>query len=244
MRNLLRPVEWAARLRRTMAVPMAIPVARALIAVTLSADAARAESLQLATLSAEGATIPGDRMTVIRPYGTWVLQCDLSVSQNRRLCAVEQTLERPGAAAVWRLARTADDRNVLVWSLPPHLNTAQGLTVKLDGFATTVSTWNCQVACIAIVPLSPTLQSLLFSATTVEMDYVTKAGQRMVLAGRMDGFRQAIQAAAEDPFGKRVPVATAAAATAAPASVKPKKPAAPPRHPAPAPAPAPVTAGE
>lgn len=219
MRALLRPVEWAARARRIMT----IPGLRGLMAVVLSAAAAGAEPLQLAILSPEGATIPGDRMTVTRPFGSWTLQCDLSVSQNRRLCAVEQVLERPGAAALWRLARAADDRNVLVWSLPPHLNTAQGLTVKLDGFATTVSTWTCQTACIAIVPLSPTLQSLLFSAATVEMSYVTKADQPMVLTGRMDGFRQAIQAAAEDPFGKRVPV------VATTGSVKARKPAAPPQ---------------
>lgn len=220
MRSVLRPFEWVCLTGRGAARRIAL----GLIAAGLAAFAARAESLQLATLGPEGATIPGDRMTVTRPYGTWTLQCDLSVSQNRRLCAVEQILQRPGGAVLWRLGRASDDRNVLIWSLPLNLNTAQGLTVKLDGFATTVSTWNCQTACVAIVPLSPTLQSLLFSAATVEMSYATKAGQPIVLSGTMNGFRQAIQAAAEDPFGKRVPIA------ADRGSVKPRKPEGPLRR--------------
>lgn len=180
----------------------------ALMAVLIGASAAsraQGEDFKLAVLGPEGAQTPGDRMTVNRPFGTWSLQCDLSVAQNRRICGVEQVLEQPGGAVLWRLARASDDRNVLVFSLPRNLDASQGLTVKLDGFATTVSTWSCQSACLAILPLTATLQSLLFSAASVEMSYRTTAGKPVVLTGTMAGFRLAIQAAAEDPFGKRVP---------------------------------------
>jgi invasion protein IalB len=166
---------------------------------------ARADELKLAVLGPEGADTPGDRLSVNRPFGSWSLQCDLSVVQNKRLCGVEQVLEQPGGAVLWRLARASDDRNVLVFSLPLNLDTARGLTVKLDGFATVVTTWNCQKACLALVPLTATLQSLLFSAATVEMSYMTTAGRPVVLTGSMAGFRAAIMAAAEVPFGKRVP---------------------------------------
>lgn len=164
-----------------------------------------AEDIQLATLGREGAEIPGDRMTVVRTYGSWTLRCDLSVSQNRRLCAVEQVLERPGGAVVWRLAHAADERNVLVWSLPRSMNPNRGLTLKLDGFSTAVTGWTCGTACLAVMPLSPPLQSLLLSAAAVEMSYVTTEGAPMVLSGTMEGFRIALRDAAEDPFGKRVP---------------------------------------
>lgn len=191
---------------------------------------ARGQEVALAVLGPEGADTPGDRMSVTRAFGSWSLQCDLSVSQNKRLCGVEQVLQRPDGAVLWRLARASDDRNVLVWSLPLNLNTAIGLTVKLDGFATTVSGWTCQTACLAITPLSGTLQSLLFSASTVEMSYVSRAGKQIVLQGSMTGFRQAIQAAAEDPFGKRVPPPPPKAAakpgqtTGSLAADRPKKP--------------------
>lgn len=173
---------------------------------------ARAQAVALAVLGPEGADTPGDRISVTRTFGSWSLQCDLSVSQNKRLCGIEQILQRPDGAVLWRLARAADDRNVLVWSLPLNLNTATGLTVKLDGFATTVTGWTCQTACLAVMPLSGTLQSLLFSSANVEMAYLSKAGKQIVLQGSMTGFRQAIQAAAEDPFGKRVPPPPAKAA--------------------------------
>ena len=166
----------------------------------------------MAVLGPEGADTPGDRISVTRAFGNWSLQCDLSVSQNKRLCGIEQVLQRPDGAVLWRLARAADDRNVLIWSLPLNINTDIGLTVKLDGFATTVSGWTCQTACLAVMPLSATLQSLLFSAATVEMAYVSRTGKQIVLQGSMTGFRQAIQAAAEDPFGKRVPPPPAKAA--------------------------------
>lgn len=192
-------------------------IALSAVALGLLGAGARAEGVQLATLGPDGAATPGDRMTVTRPFGAWTLQCDLSVSQNRRLCAVEQVLERPGGAVLWRLARATDESNVLVWSLPLNLNTAQGLTMKLDGFATTISAWTCQTACLAIVPLTPTLQSLLFAATTVELAYTTNTGTPIVLTGTMAGFKLALRAAAEDPFGKRVP-------PTATGSVRAKKP--------------------
>lgn len=190
--------------RRARLWPIIVAIC-GLIGLAPFAAGAQGQGVALAVLGPDGADTPGDRISVTRAFAAWSLQCDLSVSQNKRLCGIEQILQRPDGAVLWRLARAADDRNVLIWSLPLNLNTDIGLTVKLDGFATTVSGWTCQTACLAVMPLSGTLQSLLFSATTVEMAYVSRAGKQIVLQGSMSGFRQAIQAAAEDPFGKRVP---------------------------------------
>ncbi len=111
------------RSHRTRSTPARAGVrsrhAMALVGVLVCASAAgraQGEDFKLAVLGPEGAQTPGDRMTVSRPFGTWSLQCDLSVSQNRRICGVEQVLEQPGGAVLWRLARASDDRNV--WSSP------------------------------------------------------------------------------------------------------------------------------
>ncbi len=186
------------RSRRVMAL-MAV-----LIGVS-AASRAQGEDFKLAVLGPEGAQTPGDRMTVNRPFGTWSLQCDLSVAQNRRICGVEQVLEQPGGAVLWRLARASDDRNVLVFSLPRNLDVSSGPDCEARRICDHGLNVVLPSACLAILPLTATLQSLLFSAASVEMSYRTTAGKPVVLTGTMAGFRLAIQAAAEDPFGKRVP---------------------------------------
>lgn len=183
-----------------------LPLIGALM-VLASQRPAPAEELRLATLDqyALAAPAPGDRMSVTRPFETWTLRCDLSISLNRRLCSVEQSLESADGAVFWRLAQTADERYVLIFSAPPNLDTDKGMSLTLDGFQTNVTDWSCQSVCIAAVALSKPLQSLLFSASTSAITYSIKSGPTVTFTGSMTGFSEALQAAAEDPFGKRPP---------------------------------------
>ena len=187
---------------------LAFGVLAALISV--AAIDARAEPLKLATLSHPDEIVTwGDRMTVTRPFGPWTLRCELSVAQNRRLCSLEQAIEGEGGAAVWRLAQTEDGRQVLIISLPGNMAPATGMKLKFDNFETTVGNWTCSKACIAVSLLDGRMQALMLASQMAEMTYEARSGRTVHLTASMAGFEVALQAAAEDPFGKRLKVMTA-----------------------------------
>ncbi|MBE7203028.1 MAG: invasion associated locus B family protein [Parafilimonas terrae] len=165
-----------------------------------------AQETKLATLDSVGASIPGDRMTVVRPFGAWTLRCELSVSQNQRICALEQVLQREAGAVLWRLAQAVDGGNVLVWSVPAAMDRSKGLTLKLDDFQTAVTGWTCRSACLSVKPLTPAFRTLLLGASTVEASYTLTDGETVTVSGTMAGFREAIRAASEDPFALRKPM--------------------------------------
>jgi invasion protein IalB len=168
-----------------------------------------AQDIKLAALDDTHASTPGDRMTVIRPFGDWTLRCELSVSQNRRICALEQVLRRETAAVLWRLAQAADGSNVLVWSVPTAMDASRGLTLKLDDFQTTLTGWTCRSACLLVKPLTPAFRTLLLGAGTVEATYTLTDGSTVTLSGTMTGIREAVRAASEDPFALRSPAVKA-----------------------------------
>lgn len=149
----------------------------------------------------------GDRMTVTRPFGNWTLRCELSVSQNRRLCSVEQTVEGADGALFWRLAQTQDARNVLIFSLPPAMKPAPGLTLKFGPVQTQIDDWTCSPkACLALTLLNRPLQGLLLDSEQVDLLYETQSGQPVRLSSPLRGLRMALSAAARDPFAKQPPV--------------------------------------
>ncbi|GJD33738.1 invasion associated locus B family protein [Methylobacterium aerolatum] len=209
-----------ARSRRRAAPPRRVLLLGVALAAGL-AGGVRAEGLTLASLDRSGAPAPppGDRLSVVRPFGPWTLRCEVSLSQNRRLCAVEQVLERPGGAVLWRVARASDESNVLVWSVPPAMDPAKGLRVSLGAYSLTIPNWTCRTACLALTRVTPPLEAMLLAATTVEMAYTTGDGRAVTLSGSMAGFREAVAAAAQDPFGKHPPHP----ATPHPAPARPRR---------------------
>lgn len=175
---------------------------------TLLAQASSAQGLRLA--SVENYTLteikPGDRIIVQRPFGFWVLHCDLLVSANRRVCGVEQGLTAQAGSLYWKLAQTHDGNPVLVFSVPPMFDAASGLTFELDGFSRNIPApaWTCASACIAALALDGALQSLMLNAAQAVFTYRLKSDRTVTLVAPMEGFAAALDAAAEDPFGKRV----------------------------------------
>lgn len=149
----------------------------------------------------------GDRMTVTRPFGPWTLECVLSVSQNRRLCSVDQSVSVTGGGLYWKLGQTAGDRTAVIFSLPANMNPDQGLLLKFGKVQVYVNDWSCrQTACLAFIGLDRTLQGLLLDNDNVEMTYDTGSGQKIVLHSALSGLQAALRAAANDPFGKQAPV--------------------------------------
>lgn len=161
---------------------------------------------RLASLDVPGEVVPwGDRMTVERPFGPWTLRCDLSISRNKRLCALEQTLTAGGGGLLWRLALTPDQGQVLVFSAPSDLDRPSGLSIGAGSFSGKITNdqWSCGRVCIAIVRFDGGMQRLLLETRTIGMRYRTKSGEEVKLEASMDGFESALEAAAEDPFGKQ-----------------------------------------
>lgn len=161
---------------------------------------------RLASLDRPGQVTPwGDRMNVERPFGPWSLRCDLSVSQNKRLCALEQTITTTGGGILWRLALTADDEQVLVFSAPADLDWSAGLSIDAGMFSGAIKgdQWSCRQVCIAIVRFDGLMQRMLLESRTIGMRYRTSKGRDINLEASMDGFESALEAAAHDPFGKR-----------------------------------------
>ncbi|MCY1740996.1 invasion associated locus B family protein [Ensifer sp. SL37] len=144
-------------------------------------------------------------MTVERPLGPWTLRCALSVSQNKRLCALEQTLTTKGGGLLWRLTLTEEEEQVLVFSGPADLDRSVGLSIGAGSFAGIIKDdeWSYQRVCIAVVRFDGLMQMLLLESQQIGMHYRTRAGKDVQLTAAMDGFEKALEEAGEDPFGKR-----------------------------------------
>ena len=102
-----------------------------------------------------------------------------------------------------------DGRQVLIISLPGNMAPATGMKLKLDNFETTVGNCTCSKACIAVSLLDGRMQALMLASQVAEMTYEARSGRTVHLTASMAGFEVALQAAAEDPFGKRLKVMTA-----------------------------------
>lgn len=180
-------------------------LAIALIALFGFAAAAHASDVRLASLWKNGETpAPGDRISVERQFNDWTLRCELRLSDDQRLCMVEQSIKGNAGAMFWRLAQTVDGSQALVFSLSKNMAADNGLSLKVGGMEMSVSGWSCSSACIAMQPLTRPLAMLLLASATVDASYRNESGQTIVLQSSLKGFAPALAAAAEGPFGKTV----------------------------------------
>ncbi|EJN01639.1 invasion associated locus B family protein [Phyllobacterium sp. YR531] len=165
-----------------------------------------AEPLRLATIAKPSEKLPlGDLMRVSRPFGDWTLICDLSISKNKRLCQVEQTVKSDHSALYWRIATSTDNVPVVVMSLPLDFDQNLGLSIHIGSYTARINynEWVCNTSCIAIVLLNNTFFSKLVNAEKVVVSFQTRIGNINTMVLSMNGFSSAVNAAKEDPFGKR-----------------------------------------
>lgn len=179
-------------------------------------DAAKPEQaskpLMLKTLvAADEKVVMGDVITITRPFGDWTLNCDLRLSLNKRLCAVQQVAQNGQAMVLWRLATTDDDKPVVVLSVPKDFVADKGLRMGFSGLEKVIggNDWRCSASgCVAAFPFDGLLQPAIMSAQVVKFGYSIKddagAETEVSAVGSMAGFAQALDAGSKDPFGKTV----------------------------------------
>lgn len=175
---------------------------------------------KLASLVEPGEQVSsGDIITITRPFEHWSLLCTYRLSQNRRLCSIEQGLSNGKSGVVWRVANSVDNRALLILSVDPKLIVAKGVRLGFSDLEKTIAEkdWLCSpTACITGFVFDGFLRAAIANSSSIRFSYAT-AGENSTevpvdLIGSMTGFDMALKAGSTDPFG-RLEVAKAAAET-------------------------------
>ena len=179
----------------------------------MSANTPPAASLpKLASLTEPGEEIAtGDMITMSRAFDGWSLRCDYRLSQNKRLCSIDQALSNGQSSLVWRIANSVDDRALLILSADPRMVTGKGMRMAFSGLEKTIGKdeWLCgPAACLTGFMFEGFLQAAIANAADVRFTFTAKSPDDkempVELLGSMNGFALALKAGATDPFGKMV----------------------------------------
>lgn len=170
----------------------------------------------LATLIAPGENIAsGDMIAINRPFENWALMCDYRLSQNKRICVIEQVLGNNKTHVRWRVATTVDRKPLLVISIPTHIVLSSGLRLGFAELEKTIpeAEWFCTAqTCITGFPFEGFLQAAIQSSPDISFSFSIRSDENketnVRLVGSMSGFADAVKAATTDPFGTDI-VATA-----------------------------------
>lgn len=164
---------------------------------------------QLASLVAKGERVEaGELISMTRPFDNWILLCDLRLSQNKRLCAVEQVVTDGVSSVRWRVANSVDGKPLLIISVPTNLVTARGMKLSFSGLNKAISEneWFCsEGACVTGFAFDGFIQAAIMHSEGIAFEYAIKTddGEKVVdLTGTMVGFEEAVSAGATDPFGE------------------------------------------
>lgn len=165
---------------------------------------------KLASLTEPGEQIAsGDVISINRAFNNWSLRCDYRLSQNKRLCRIEQALSDPNSSVVWQVANSVDDRALLIVSIDPRLVKDKGLRMGFSNLEKTIPAqeWLCSPsACITGFLFEGFLQAAIAHSQSVRFTYsIAGEGDKETtvdLVGSMVGFDMAIKAGATDPFGR------------------------------------------
>ncbi|GEM_PF-4884268 len=163
----------------------------------------------LATLVAPGETVAsGDMIAISRQFENWTLMCDYRLSQNKRICVMEQAIANEYSQVRWRVATTVERKPLLVISIPTHFVMASGLRLGFAELEKTIpeAEWFCTTqTCITGFPFEGFLQAAIQSSQEVSFSYSVRTSDdkeiNLRLVGNMQGFADAVKAATTDPFG-------------------------------------------
>lgn len=163
----------------------------------------------LATLVSPGETIAsGDLIAISRQFENWTLMCDYRLSQNKRICVMEQAIANEYSQVRWRVATTVERKPLLVISLPAHLVLSSGLRLGFAELEKTIpeAEWFCTAqTCITGFPFEGFVQAAIQSSQEVSFSFSVRTNDDkeidLRLVGNMQGFTDAVKAATTDPFG-------------------------------------------
>jgi invasion protein IalB len=166
----------------------------------------------LATLVAPGETIAsGDLIAISRQFENWTLMCDYRLSQNKRICVMEQAIANEYSQVRWRVATTVERKPLLVISLPAHFVLSSGLRLGFAELEKTIpeAEWFCTAqTCITGFPFEGFVQAAIQSSQEVSFSFSVRTNDDkeidLRLVGNMQGFADAVKAATTDPFGKDI----------------------------------------
>lgn len=184
---------------------------------------AGATTLRLASVVEPGETPAwGDFMRIQRPFGPWTLLCDVRPSLNKRICSTEQAVVSGASVFVWRIAMDHEFKPVVLFSLPGNLDVTAGIRLGFAGLEKTIigKEWTCNAqSCIAAFPFAGFVQAAILDTKDMHFTYRVQSGDTAVdiqAVASMEGFPEALEAAAKDPFGKFVQVSQPKVAIASP----------------------------
>jgi hypothetical protein len=133
-------------------------------------------------------------------------------------CNIEQSIRKGEIGMAWNLMQTKSGMPVLGFVMPAAFDKATGLTMDF-GFEKTIrNDWACsKTICTVAIPFDGLFQQAVMQAQQISFTYSVKDGdslKKMTMPSVMTGFREALKAAAEDPFGKTAQAAQAKGAKA------------------------------
>ncbi len=176
----------------------------------------KAKAMALAGLRAEE-TGNGDRLVLSRQFGAWALKCEMLISRNERVCAIEQAL-RGGEpdSFQWRLATSAAGKPVVMFEFSAKAEADKGLAISIAGFDKTIpaTEWAChEERCSASMAIVGPVSSWLTSSSRIEFRY-DRGGEAVRTVAVMAGFEAAVTAL-QNPLGLKTQVAAGVATTVA-----------------------------
>jgi len=168
-------------------------------------------TLRPASLFKPGETIAqGDLVAVSRLFGDWTMHCEMRLSTNRKICAIEQPVTGEGGGLVWRITESETGSLIVLLSLPTDMLPEQGLHLNFLDLEKTIARrhWQCSgAACLAVLPFDGIVQAAIRQAAEIGFTYTAHAddGQERIvhLSAHMNGFAEALQAIRDNPFGQQ-----------------------------------------
>ena len=165
-------------------------------------------TLRPASLFKLGETIAqGDLVAVSRVFGDWAMHCEMRLSTDRKICAIEQPVTGEGGGLVWRITESEAGPLIVLLSLPSNMLPEQGLHLSFLDLEKTISGkhWQCSgSACLTALPFDGIVQAAIRQATEIGFTYAahTDDGQERIvhLGARMNGFAEALQTIRENPL--------------------------------------------
>ena len=176
----------------------------------------RAKPVAMASLRGEDAGT-GDRLVLARQFGAWALKCDMLISRNERICAIEQALKaNEPDAFTWRLATSAAGKPLVVFEFTDRAEADKGLGISIAGFDKTIpaTEWACADGrCSATMPIVGPVSSWFTNTSQIQFRY-DRGAESVKITAAMSGFEAAV-VALQNPLGLKTQVAGAPSTTVA-----------------------------
>ena len=171
-----------------------------------AAQGAPAAPIKVASLTDNGAAIgPGDVLRTTRIFPNWNLNCEVLLTQGRRLCAVEmRSVDTQGRQVfAWSIALATDGNPVIVFKVPADVNQSYGLHMVIGAYTTilTPRREDCSPAeCRIVAPFETALRTLMASQQKISFALM-RDGQILQTDAPLAGLSDALDMARRDPIG-------------------------------------------